>query len=230
MGWYGLVAENDDKPICIMERGEYYHKMAKSNKKKAPPSKVNEEDYIKVSVNEDWLQNSAGKKHYDEDFYRIIDFYVLHSPCKVSSYTPRTLESMGWKNAWNSSIFRDTFDSVAGFVEGDTLRFGKSKSSFLNMWNDTGYTSFWGQGKEFAVYTYVGESNPRLDLLHHIRNSFAHGRFASQGLNKEVFLYFEDVTEINKLKGLYASARICLKKTTLILALWAISKRSPQSR
>lgn len=186
-----------------------------TTKKKAPP-KVSKEEYLEVNNDEEWLHNVPGKALYDDDYFRIIDFYVLHSPCRVSSYSPRTLESLGWKNPWLSSIFRDTFDAVPEFKDGDTFRFHSSKNHFLEMWDSTGYEDFFSVEKEFAVFTYAGETNPRMDLLHHIRNSFAHGRFTAKKKNKEFYFYFEDVTEIKGIKGLFAVARICLKKTTLL--------------
>ncbi len=188
--------------------------MASKKRKPAPP-KLLKDEYLEVSSDEDWLHSVVGKGIYDENYYRIIDFYVLHSPCKVSSYSPRSLETLGWKNPWQSSIFRGAFDSVPGFCEGDTFRFHDSKNHFLEMWTETGFADFFSTEKEFAVFTYAGETNPRMDLLHHIRNAFAHGRFACKKINKEYYMYFEDVTEIKGLKGLFATARICLKKSTL---------------
>ena len=79
--------------------------MAKNRK----PPKIIESDYLKVEPDEQWLHAVVGKGFYDADFYRIIDFFVLHSPCRVSSYSPRSLESMGWKNPWQSSRFRLAF-------------------------------------------------------------------------------------------------------------------------
>lgn len=191
---------------------------------------VNESEYLKVEADAHWLHRTIGKAFYDDDYHRIIEFFVLHSPCKISSYTPYTLESLGWKNHWQSSSFRKIFDEVAGFVDGDTYRYHDSKNHFLKMWNDTDYSEFVGVKKEFAVFIYAGETNPRMDLLHHIRNAFAHGRFTVIKHDKEYYIYFEDVTEMRNIKGLVVTARICLKKTTLIEWLNIFEKKSEKAK
>ena len=204
--------------------------MASSGKRKTVPPQISKEEYLEVNKDEPWLHSLVGKALYDEEYYRIIDFYVLHSPCKVSSYSPRTLESLGWKNPWKSKTFRDTFDMVPGFREGENFRFHESKNHFLEMWNDYGLKDFFSSEEEFAIYIYAGESNPRMDLLHHIRNAFAHGRFSCKKINREYYFYFEDVTEIKRLTGLFVTARICLKKTTLSEWLAIFEKRSDVAR
>lgn len=185
-------------------------------KNKKPP-KVNKQEYLEVATEEEWPLWSARKGIDKDDFFRIVDFYVLHSPCRVSSYSPKKLEQYGWKNPWNSSRFRDAFDHIPGFKENDNFWFHESKNHFLEMWEQMGIKVFPEcAGKEYAVFTYAGESNPRMDLLHHIRNAFAHGRFAVRNIKKESYFYFEDVTEIRGIQGLFVVARICLRKTTLI--------------
>lgn len=191
------------------------------------PPKVNSAEYLTVSPNEPWLYTKTGKDFFDDDYHRIIEFYVLHSPCKNSSYTACTLEKLGWKNPWYSKKFRKVFDDIPGFNEGDSFRHHKSTNHFNEMWDDAGWGEFFSiEQKEFAVFIYSGESNPRMDLLHHIRNSFAHGRFAVKRKNKEYYIYFEDVTTINGVKGLVVNARICLKKSTMIRWLDVFEKKN----
>lgn len=190
--------------------------MAEKGKKKAPP-KINPDEYIIVPADETWLSTKNGRDFYDDDYHRIIEFYALHSPCKVSSYTPCTFESLGWKTPWKSPRFRKAFDDVPGFIEKDTFRHHDSKNHFKEMWENAGWGEFFSiEDKEFAIFVYAGESNPRMDIFHHIRNSFAHGRFSVKKKNREYYLYFEDVTTISGVKVLIVNARICFKKSTLV--------------
>lgn len=190
--------------------------MATKNKKKQSPPKIERQDYIEVNPDEKWLHMPVEDDFYDENYYRIIDFYVLHTPCK-SSYTPRTLEKMGWINPWHSSKFRDAFDNVPGFVENQNFRMANSKKEFLTIWNSSSLDDFsTKEPTEFAVFTDSGEGNPRMNLLHYIRNAFAHGRFSVKKYQQEFYISLEDVTTLKGLAGIFVSARICLKKSTLI--------------
>ena len=202
--------------------------MAKKNNK---PPRIIESDYLKVEPDEQWLHAVVGKEFYDADFYRIIDFFVLHSPCRVSSYSPRSLESMGWKNPWLSSRFRSTFDELLGLVENTTLLYHKSKSYFRDIWISLGKENFFTvNGSTYAVVVYAGESNPRMDILHHIRNAFAHGRFAVKRDHNEYYIFMEDVGTINTLSGLYVNARICLKKSDMIALIDFFEKKSNKAK
>lgn len=185
-------------------------------KKGIKPPKINEAEYIKVEADEQWLHSKPGKDFYDDGLYRIVDFFVLHSPCKVSSYSPKTLESLGWANPWQSSRFRAAFDEIAGLNENNTFFYNESKNHLIENWNMLGKEVFFEVNGEYAVITHAGESNPRMDLIHHIRNSFAHGRFSVIRDHGEYYIFFEDVDTIKSLTGLYVTARMCFKKSTLL--------------
>lgn len=200
-------------------------------KERKAPKKINSEEYLIVSANADWLNTYIGKGFYDNDFYRIIEFYVLHSPCKVSSYTPISFEKLGWKNPWNSSRFRHEFDIVPNFRKDENYRYHESINHFKGMWEDANWGEFFNIEKsEFAVFIHAGESNPRMDLLHHIRNSFAHGRFSVKKDSGEYYIYLEDVTTVRSVTGLVVNSRICLKKSTLISWLDTFEKKSEAGR
>lgn len=199
---------------------------------KAGPPKIVATDYLEVSPHESWITDNAfNESGCKTDFYRIVDFFLLHSPCKFSSYTPRTLESLGWSSPWLSSRFRVEFDNVPGFIDGQNFRFQESKKQFLSEWRSYGVK--WIPNPpfyEFAVFVSAGEGNPRMDLLHRIRNSLAHGRYAIKKHNKETFVFFEDVSRIQGLPGIYVLARICLKLQTLINWIALFEKKSPEAK
>lgn len=201
-----------------------------SSPKQPKQAKDNENDYLKVLPNELWLNSIIGKDFYDIDLLRLVDFYVLHSPCKVSSYSPITLERLGWKNPWHSSCFRAAFDEVAGFVEGENFIYSESKNHFLEKWTDLEYNFPSDCNNEYAVFVKAGEGNPRMDLLHRIRNSLAHGRFTAVRRNGEFYISMEDVTELQGLNGLYVVARICLKKSTLISLMDFFERKSDKAK
>ena len=130
--------------------------MSQDNKK---PPKVNQSDYLGVAAYESWLGTIVGKNFYDSDFYRIVDFFVLHSPCSGSSYSPKTLESLGWKNHWQSSQFRKAFDEIAGLIENDNFKHHESKNHFLELWEQLGRKVFFDVGGgEFAIIIRAGKA------------------------------------------------------------------------
>ena len=188
-----------------------------SNAPKPKQPKVQATDYISVSSSEDWFEDNLNDAIYDDTFHRIIDFYVLHSPCKSSSYSPKSLEKLGWKNPWNSSKFREAFDEICDCNNTPFFQHLDSKNKLKTAWETSGYE--WIPEKpehEFAIYVSAGESNLRIDLMHRIRNALAHGRFTKKTHNKQDYLLLEDVGGVWPLKGLFVHARICIKTKTLV--------------
>lgn len=176
------------------------------------------DDYITVEEDAYWLFNEIPQDFADKHFFRIVLFYVLHSPCKKGSFTRVDLEKeYNWKNPWYSDRFKELLNTVVGF-NNNTFLFSESKKAFREMWERCDFNDvFWiNQAKEFAVFSHVGESNPHLDLLHHIRNCLAHGRFTARRINKstDYYIYMEDVDEVSR--ELRVTARIAFKKSSLL--------------
>lgn len=185
----------------------------KTKQQNGPP-----EGFIIVNDTEPWLNLSFDPAFADNKFFRIVIFYIIHSPCKSGSYSRIKLEEYGWSNPWHFDLFKDKFDGFAGFKADKNFFYTDAQKHFKAIWEDSGLKDdFYNIEKtEFAVFCYTGESNPRLDLLHHIRNSLSHGRFTAKrfGNDKEFYVYMEDVND----SGGYnkVNARMCLKKSTLI--------------
>ena len=203
--------------------------MAKSTTKRKPPEVI-PSDYLAVNSSENWLSNSIRGVTYDKEFLRIISFYVLHSPCRLSSYSSQSLLYLGWKDSvWSSNLFREEFLSLSS-IPSNLFQSHEYKSHFLSLWNSSGLNmSFFDENREFAIFINGGEKNPMLNLFHRIRNAFAHGRFATKIVNNECYFYMEDVTEIKDLTGLFAVARICVKKQTLLAWIDLLEKKNPSA-
>ena len=174
------------------------------------------DEYCLVNEIEPWMQEEIPADFADNGFFRIVLFYVLHSPCKKGSYSRTDLGWYQWKNPWYSERFKELLDSTARFDE-TTFLHCDSKAGFRGTWLGSKFNdSFWyNRDIEFAVFSYAGESNPHLDLLHHIRNSLAHGRFTAKKIKmtSDYMVYFEDVDEVSETYRV--TARIALKKSTL---------------
>ena len=185
----------------------------RSNKQQNRPP----EGYITVNDSEQWLNLSFDQDFADNKFFRIVVFYIIHSPCKSGSYSRIDLEEYGWSKPWHFDLFKEKFDSFAGFIKDKNYIYVDAQKNFKSKWEYSGIQDdFYNVEKtEFAVFCHAGESNPRLDLFHHIRNSLSHGRFTAKrfGNDKEFYIYMEDVND----SGGYnkVNARMCLKKSTL---------------
>lgn len=189
--------------------------MAKSNRKKQNDSL---DEYIVVGDMEPWLQHNIPSGFCDPAFLQIVLFYVIKSPCKKGSFSRIDLEEQyQWKNPWYSERFKKLLNDVPQFTEKSFIPI-EAQKHFKATWDTAGFNDvFWGMPTtEFAVFTNAGESNKHLDLLHHIRNSFAHGRFTAKKIpqKKDYMILMEDVTEAGTCYKV--TARIAIKKSTLL--------------
>ena len=186
-------------------------KSNKSKEEKQPP-----EGYILVNAIEDWLQSPIANAFADNGFMKIILFYVLHSPCKKGSYSRIDLEKYNWKNPWHYDDFKSHLKQIAGFND-QNWHYKEAQKDFKEFWESLNYQDdFYNLNTEFVVFSNVGESNPFLDLLHHIRNSIAHGRFTAKKVprKEDYYIFMEDVHPEN---GFYrVNARMIIKKSTLL--------------
>ena len=163
-----------------------------------------------------WIYCEPGKMFFDSDFLKIVDFFCLHSPCSQGSYSPRSLEKIGWQNPWKSKKFRNKLKSIAEFDERNFV-VSHYQHTFREAWEKSGYPDeFTRVRAPFAFLASAGESNDYLNLFHRIRNAFAHGRFNVIKERGEYYIYFEDVKTSNGCT--YVLARICLTKS--ILSAW----------
>lgn len=161
----------------------------------------------------DWSFIRPGRAFFDDDYLEIVEFFCLHSPCRQGSYSPRTLESIGWKNQWHSDKFRNRIREIAGFDDSNFISV-EYHHQFKQLWETTGLPDdFTSIRSSFAYFAAAGESNPYMNLFHRIRNSFAHGRYKVIRDRGEYYIYFEDVKTAHGCT--YVLARICLTKTIL---------------
>lgn len=134
---------------------------------------------------------------------RIMQFYVFSSPCKTS-WGRISMDQRGWTgNYWSSDKFRPLI------LRGSTLTEIHSVGTATELQKKWPYADSNAFAEvEFAYAVDAGEECWFINLLHRIRNAFAHGRFR---INGDGFFYFEDVDK----DGRTVKARICLNQTTL---------------
>ena len=73
-------------------------KKAENNKGKKP--KRPSSGYVFTEDIPSWLIWITPEKFNDADLFRIITFYVFHSPCKGLSSQYKPIEDYGWTKPW----------------------------------------------------------------------------------------------------------------------------------
>jgi hypothetical protein len=179
--------------------------------KKTLDSNSNDKNSAFVFVQEhpSWIKKISPATLANKDFARIIQFYLFCCPCESSAMSV-TLAEYGWSNPWVKPYYltqqlKDASTNLNSYYPANTyddMKQALEKAGFLNDFPNT-------LSKEAASF-YDSQNNQTLSLLKHIRNAFAHGRFALFNVNGDVFA-FEDKNSSGKI-----SSRIIIKMSTLL--------------
>ena len=161
-----------------------------------------------------WLKEIDTIKFKDEQFIRIITFFMFYSPVDNLSARQISLSEYGWKKPWRNpwylnkqlkqatSNYELLFSSATFKKIDEALTKADLKNSFPS-----------NIAKE-RICIYDGQKNQFMSVFYHIRNAFAHGRFALNLLNDKEYYILEDVQKDKD--GFKVSARMILKTNTLL--------------
>ena len=168
--------------------------------------------------NADWLKWIAPEKFNDEDLFRIVIFYVFHSPCPDLSSMGRSLKEYGWTAPWRKPYYlnkqlkqastnqnllftAENYDAMSDALEKASLR--------ENFPSDLGT-------ERICIYDY--KKNQFLSVLYHLRNSFAHCRLNMMNIKGDCIFILEDAIPKSKKEPntMKVSARMILRKSTLL--------------
>ena len=164
-----------------------------------------------------WIKKDNVIKFCDDDFIRIVNFFVFHAPVENLSAKSKTIEEYGWNTPWKkpyylnkqlkqSSSNMNLLYSASGY---DRLPEALDKAGLLNDFPSD-------LSKERASF-YNTKKNQFVSVFFHIWNAFAHGRFEIVDVNGESTFIFEDVAPKRGKNGkTNLSARMILRKTTLL--------------
>ena len=148
-----------------------------------------------------------------DEYYRLYSFYVTYSMCGTQSRKKRTFMDYGWasnKIAENglktalAAVLKLHRNPNFEFPSGNTLR-----TCFAS--HDLGDEPVSNFNSERAVIANTSRGNKYTKLFHHVRNGFAHGKFAlrySSAHEKMVVIQDDDSDNV--------TARIVIKLGTLL--------------
>lgn len=169
-----------------------------------------------VNRNPKWLNWIAPEQFNDYDLFRIVIFFVFHSPCSELSSMCRTLEEYGWSTPWRKPYYLnrqlkqaasnyELLFSAKGYDEMDVaLDKAKLKDDFPS------------DLTRERICIYNNHSNQFMSVFYHLRNAFAHCRLNMADVNGACVFIIEDVQPNKKEDKVKVSARMVLRKSTLL--------------
>ena len=168
-----------------------------------------EANYIHADESAKWIKNSIDEKLKDETFRKILDFFVIFTPCKDLSSRAKTLEDVyNWENTYplkKGMRIAPAKESIFTFGE----KWEEMKDVLIEKQLASNFPS--DITNEKGCF-YKKSSQNQLDcIFYHIRNCFAHGRFDIIEKDDDWIFCLEDFGTKNRV-----SARMILKKSTLL--------------
>ncbi|HAY19382.1 MAG TPA: hypothetical protein DCY17_00855 [Clostridiales bacterium] len=166
--------------------------------------------------NPDWIRWIAPEHFNDQDLFKIVIFFVFHSPCSNLSSMGKTLDEYGWSAPWRkpyylnkqlrqASLYELVVYSAKGYNEMDVaLEKADLKETFPSDFSRERICIYDNQGNQF------------LSVFYHIRNAFAHCRLNMVDVDGDCVFIFEDVQPKKNSNQLKVSARMILRKSTLL--------------
>ncbi len=163
-----------------------------------------------------WMKWISSEEFRDDDLYRIITFFVFHSPCAELSSMSRTLKEYGWISPWKKPYWLNRqlkqistnpkllFSAHSYDAMEQALEKAQLKDDFP-----------FDVGTE-RICIYDNMKNQFLSVFYHIRNAFAHCRIKMIEVEGDCIFVLEDVVHRKGEKLQKVSARMILRKSTLI--------------
>ena len=178
---------------------------------------------VKTEYHPAWLDTIVPDRLNNPELYRIVTFFVFHSPCKMLSAMSRPLVHYGWTEPWKKTqgLKRKLKDAstnpnlLFSSMTQQDMRQALEKAGLLDL-TICDYTS-----ERIAFYN--NQKNQFMSVFYHIRDAFAHGRLSMRELESDSFDYaflLEDVkmksTKSTGIVECTVTARMVLRKSTLL--------------
>lgn len=171
---------------------------------------------VYANRNADWINWIAPDRFDDYDLFRIVIFFVFHSPCPKLSCMGRTLDEYGWTTPWKKPYcLNRQFRQVASNYE---LLFSAEKydtmdAALVKADLKEGFPSDLTRER---ICIYDNLKNQFMSVFYHIRNAIAHCRLNMVDVDGECVFVLEDVQPNKNADRLKVSARMILRKSTLL--------------
>lgn len=171
---------------------------------------------VYASRNAAWLQWIAPDRFNDADLFRIVTFFVFHSPCPELSSMGRSLSEYGWSAPWRKPYYLNrqlrqaatNYNLIYSADGYDAIEVALEKASLKD--------NFPSDLETERICIYDNQNNQFLSVFYHLRNAFAHCRLNMVDVDGDCIFVIEDVQPKRNNQQLKVSARMILRKSTLI--------------
>lgn len=175
-------------------------------------AKVNESDFIHAEIPPKWISNAKDnleEKLKDDDFRKILDFFVIFTPCKELSARSKPLkEKYGWEDTYGlKKSMRLSPSKQSIFLFAESWKEMKAVLAEADL-VDNFHSNF--EHERGGFYQKSKQNQPNC-IFYHLRNCLAHGRFCIREKDGDWTFIFEDFGQKSRV-----SARMILKKSTLL--------------
>lgn len=180
--------------------------------------------YITTERNPNWINWISSDNFNDSDLFRIVIFFVFHSPCENISSMGKSISEYGWSAPWKKPWYLNRqFRQVASNYE---ILYSADAYSAMDaaLQKAELKDNFPSDFSRERICIYNNQKNQFLSVFYHIRNAFAHCRLNMVDVDGECVIAFEDVQPNGKSDDLKVSARMILRKSTLLKWIELIEK------
>lgn len=171
---------------------------------------------ITTDRNPAWINWIPPDDFDDKDLFRIVIFFVFHSPCAHLSFMGKTLSEYGWGTPWKKPYYLNkqlrqaasNYDLLFSAKNYDEMDAALEKANLKG--------AFPSDFSRERICICNNQENQFLSVFYHIRNAFAHGRLNMVDVDGECIFILEDVRPNKNSNQLKVSARMILRKSTLL--------------
>ena len=177
---------------------------------------------IYTDYNTSWLHWIAPEYFNNKNLFRIVIFFVFHSPCPELSSMGKALSEYGWNTPWRKPFYLNRHLKEASSnpkllfsaATYDKMSDALEKANLLE--------NFPSDLQTERVCIYDNKKNQFLSVFYHLRNAFAHCRLNMVEMNDDcVFIIVDFIKEKGKYK---VSARMIIRESTLLKWIEIIEK------
>lgn len=163
----------------------------------------------------EWLSWIAPEIFNDNDLFKIVIFFVFHSPCANLSSMRKPLSEYNWNTPWKKPYYLNKQLKQAS-TNYELLFSAKDYDSMDNELEKADLICFPSDFLHERICIYDNQKNQFLSVFYHIRNALAHCRLNMIDINGDCVFVFEDVQPKKNAELLKVSARMILRKSTLL--------------
>ena len=144
---------------------------------------------------------------FDENFQKIVQFYLFETPIEGASHRGKTFKDMGWTGSSRYQMLERLLKSASG-MNDDHWNILESQSEVRKQSKDV------AQDRQFI---YSDQSKGRVPtFIYSIRNAFAHGSFDILEIKGERHYFFENEYRGNLRTRMLLSERTLLEWIKII--------------